>query len=61
MLAVGGEAIADIDTLRHQFELLGPSASPPTVWRVLDEATPAVLKRVERARARISRQVWGLR
>jgi Transposase DDE domain group 1 len=60
MPAAGGEAIADIDTLRHQSELLGPVASPPTVWRVLDEVTPAVLKRVERARARIRRHVWDL-
>jgi hypothetical protein len=60
MLAAGGEAIADIDTLRHQVGLLGPVASPPTVWRTLDEATPAALKRVEQARARIRRHVWGL-
>ena len=37
MLVAGGEAIADIDTLRHQEEVLGPVASPPTVWRALDE------------------------
>jgi hypothetical protein len=54
----GGEAIADIDTLRYQAELLGPVASPPTVWRTLDEATPAALKRVEQARAGTRRQVW---
>ena len=35
MLTAGGEAIADIDTLRHQGGLLGPVASAPTVWRVL--------------------------
>jgi hypothetical protein len=60
MLAAGGEAIADIDTLRHQAELLGPVASAPTVWRTLDEAMPAALKRVEQARARTRRHVWGL-
>jgi hypothetical protein len=59
MLAAGGKAIADIDTLRHQAELLGPVASPPTVWRTLGEATPAALKRVEQARARTRRHVWG--
>ena len=32
MLAAGGEAIADIDTLPHQTAVLGPVASPPTVW-----------------------------
>ena len=47
MLAAGGEAIADIDTLRQQAGLLGAVASPPTVWRTLDDATPAALRRVE--------------
>jgi len=60
MLAAGGEAIADIETIRYQAGLLGPVASPPTVWRALDEATPALLWRVEKARARIRRHVWGL-
>ena len=41
MLAAGGEAIADIDTLRHHDDLLGAVASPATVWRALDEITPA--------------------
>ena len=31
VLAAGGEAIADIETLRHQDDLLGPVASPATV------------------------------
>jgi hypothetical protein len=60
MLAAGGEAIADIDTLRHQVGLLGPVASPPTVWRTLGEATSAALRRIERARAKVRRRVWGL-
>jgi hypothetical protein len=60
MLTAGGEAIADIDILRHQAGVLGPVASPPTVWRVLDEATPAALKRAEKARTRIRRHVWDL-
>ena len=60
MLTAGGEAIADIDTLRYQREVLGPVASPPTVWRMLDEMTPAALIRVEKARARIRQHVWGL-
>jgi len=33
LLADEGEAIADIDVLRHQRQLLGPVASAPTVWR----------------------------
>jgi hypothetical protein len=60
MITAGGEAIADIDTLRHQAGVLGPVASAPTVWRALAELTPARLKRLERARARTRRRVWGL-
>jgi hypothetical protein len=51
MLAAGGEVIADIDTLRRQTAVLGPVASPPTVWRSLDEVTPAALRRVEKHRS----------
>jgi len=58
MLADGGEAIADIDVLRHQVGLLGPVASPPTVWRTLDEVTPGRLKKIATARARVRRRVW---
>jgi len=60
MLIAGGEAISDIDTLRHQAPLLGPVASAPTVWRSLDEVTPAALNRVEKARAKVRCHVWGL-
>ncbi|MBC7307630.1 MAG: IS1380 family transposase [Dietzia sp.] len=59
MLADGGEAIADIDVLRHQGGVLGPVASPPTVWRALDEVTPAKLKRIQAARGRVRRHVWA--
>ena len=60
MITAGGEAIADIDTLRHQQEVVGPVASAPTVWRALDELTPASLKRIETARAATRARVWGL-
>ena len=59
LLADGGEAIADIDVLRHQSQVLGPVASAPTVWRTLDELTPAAMKRVEKARATVRRHVWA--
>lgn len=59
MLADGGEAIADIDVLRHQSGVLGPVASPPTVWRTLDEVTPGRLKRIAKARAKVRRHVWS--
>jgi len=58
-IAAGGEAIADIDVLRHQDAVLGPVASPPTVWRTLDEVTPGRLKKIAIARARVRRHVWG--
>ena len=59
MLADGGEAIADIDVLRHQCGVLGRVASPPTVWRTLDEVTGARLKKIQAARARTRRHVWA--
>jgi len=59
MLADGGQAIADIDVLRHQQQVLGPVASAPTVWRALDEVTPAALRRVATARAQARRHVWA--
>ncbi|MHB8187787.1 MAG: hypothetical protein ACYDDU_17300 [Dermatophilaceae bacterium] len=34
-------------------------ASAPTVWRALDELTPAALKRIEVARAKVRRHVWA--
>jgi hypothetical protein len=60
MIAAGGEAIADIDTLRHQSDVLGAVASPPTVWRALDEMTEPRRRRVEAARARTRAHVWAL-
>ena len=60
MLADGGEAISDIDVLRHQSGVLGPVASPPTVWRALDEVTPARLRKIATARARARRHVWAM-
>lgn len=59
MLADGGEAIADIDVLRHQAGVLGPVASAPTVWRTLDEVTAGRLKKIATARARVRRHVWA--
>ncbi|MGD8201369.1 IS1380 family transposase [Ornithinimicrobium sp. W1679] len=59
MLADGGEAISDIDVLRHQDGVLGPVASTPTVWRTLDEVTPGRAKKIAAARARVRRHVWS--
>jgi hypothetical protein len=56
-----GRPIADIDVLRHQAGMLGAVASPPTVWRALDEVTPAApLARIEHARAVTRKHVWSL-
>jgi len=60
MPADGWEAISDINVLRHQSQVLGPVASAPTVWRVLDEVTPAKLKKIHTGRARTRRHVWSL-
>jgi hypothetical protein len=59
MLADGGEAIADIDVLRHQAQVLGPVASAPTVWRTLAELTAARLAKIDSARARVRRHLWS--
>ncbi len=58
VLAAGGEAIADIDTLRHE-PVWGPVASPATVWRTLEAISPAALGRVGKARAKVRRHVWA--
>ncbi len=60
MLADGGEAISDINVLRHQSQVLGPVGSAPTVWRTLDEITPAKLGKIHTGRARTRRHVWSL-
>jgi hypothetical protein len=58
VMLADGEAIADIDVLRHQAQALGPVASAPTVWRTLAELSPARVKRIQTARARVRRHVW---
>src|SRR3954467_9245203 len=60
MIADGGEAICDIDVLRHQGEVFGSVASPSTCWRALDEFGPVQLRRIGKARARVRARVWAL-
>lgn len=48
MIADGGEAIADIEVLRHQGEVLGRVAAPATVWRTLDGIAAALKKSLGR-------------
>lgn len=57
MLTDGGEAIGEIKVLRHRGQVLGLVASAPTVWRALDELTPAAMKRNDVARDRVRRHV----
>jgi hypothetical protein len=59
MLVGGGEAISDIDTLRHQERVLGPVASTATVWRTLSAMTPAAWKKINKVRAKTRAWVWG--
>jgi hypothetical protein len=60
MIADGGEAICDIDLLRHQQEVFGPVASDTTVWRTLNEISPARLRRIAGARAKTRARMWKL-
>jgi len=60
MIADGGEAIADIEVLRHQEPVLGSVASQATVWRALDEISTGQVKKIAVARARTRRHVWAL-
>jgi hypothetical protein len=60
MIADGGEAICDIDVLRHQDELFGPVASAATCWRALDEIGEGQLRRIGKARAQVRAHVWAL-
>jgi hypothetical protein len=60
MIADGGEAICDIDVLRHQGQLFGPVGSAATCWRVLDEIGDGQLRRIARARAQVRARVWAV-
>jgi hypothetical protein len=60
MIADGGEAIGDIDVLRHQHEVFGPVASDTTVWRALNKIGAVQLRRIALARAKIRARMWQL-
>ncbi|MGH3922038.1 MAG: transposase, partial [Pseudonocardiaceae bacterium] len=57
-IADGATTISEIDRLRHQGELFGSVASDTTVWRALEEITPARLDKIAVARARVREHVW---
>ena len=56
-IADGATTISEIDTLRHQGELFASVASDTTVWRALEELTPARLGTIAVARARVREHV----
>jgi Transposase DDE domain group 1 len=58
-IADGATTISEIDTLRHQGELFASVASDTTVWRALEEITPARLGKIAAARARVREHVWA--
>jgi hypothetical protein len=60
LIADGGEAIGDIDLLRHQPELFGRVASDTMVWRALDELGAVQLRRIAAARAKVRAWMWHL-
>jgi hypothetical protein len=67
LIAGGGEAIADINVLRHQREVLGSVASAPggtspwrgPVWRAFKGITPATARRIDQAGAKVRAHVWS--
>lgn len=62
-LALGGDCLADIATLRSQPELFGPVASDPTVSRLIDRLatdTPKALTAIRAARAIAREHTWTL-
>jgi Transposase DDE domain group 1 len=62
-LALGGDCLADIATLRSQPELFGPIASDPTVSRLIDRLatdTTKALTAIRTARAIARERTWAL-
>lgn len=60
VMAEGGNRVRDIDTLRHQRDLYGPVASPPTLSRALGEIDAQALARIDAQRARVRERVWAM-
>jgi hypothetical protein len=61
MLADGGDCLSDLAVLRDQPELLGPVASTPTAWRVVERLAqdPDGLARLRLARAHARGRAWA--
>jgi hypothetical protein len=61
MLADGGDCLSDLAVLRDQPALLGPVASTPTAWQVLERVAsdPDGLARLRAARAHARARTWA--
>ncbi|MBT2528135.1 IS1380 family transposase [Streptomyces sp. ISL-99] len=62
-VALGGDCLADVATLRAEPGVFGPVASDPTVSRLIDTvaaAGPRALAAVRQARADVRERVWQL-
>ncbi len=58
-IADGGEAIADLASLRDQPALFGEVASNPTAWRALEAVDDDALGRIRAARAQARAAAWA--
>ena len=62
-LALGGDCLADITTLRAEPQLFGPVASDPVVSRLITRLAadaPRALKAIRSARAAARERAWAL-
>ncbi len=57
---LGGEAISDVQGLRHLAPVIGAVPSNPTVWRALSEVGQPQLNRINTAVTSFRRHWWGL-
>lgn len=63
-VALGGDCLADIGVVRAQSQLFGPTASDPTVSRLITNLAanaPAALAALRQARAAARGRVWQIR
>jgi hypothetical protein len=60
-IALGARSVRQAELLaRHHAALLGDGASDSTLWRALGEIDARARGRINKARARVRTQVWGL-
>ena len=59
MLADGGDCLSDLAVLREQAAILGPIASDPTAWRVVDSVTKQLRESINAARAQARAAAWS--